>query len=196
MDQQDIRKLILFRINERRFGIDVRRVKKIIKEKGDLQITQISGAPPYILGIAEVEITQGEKTIITFIDLKKIIDMRKLETNEEKESDKIKEGEQIDVKKKEEEREKEEKEIEEKKEKERRIFMIVLGQTRKEFFGVLTDEVEGIEEFDNINAKLYPPPDIKNIKEFFEGIIIVYEGKNKGERIFILNPNKLAEFIK
>ena len=195
MNQQDIRKLILFRINERRFGIDVRRVKKIIKEKGDLQITQISGAPPYILGIAEVEITQGEKTIITFIDLKKIIDMRKLETNdEEKESDKIKEGEQIDVKK-EEERE-EEKEREEKKEKERRIFMIVLGQTRKEFFGVLTDEVEGIEEFDNINAKLYPPPDIKNIKEFFEGIIIVYEGKNKGERIFILNPNKLAEFIK
>jgi len=70
MDQQGIRKLILFRINERRFGIDVRRVKKIIKEKGDLQITQISGAPPYILGIAEVEITQGEKTIITFIDLK------------------------------------------------------------------------------------------------------------------------------
>jgi chemotaxis signal transduction protein len=195
MEQQDIRKLILFRINERRFGIDVRRVKKIIKEKGDLQITQISGAPPYILGIAEVEITQGEKTIITFIDLKKIIDMRKLETNEEKESDKIKEGEQTDVKKKEEERE-EEKEREEKKEKERRIFMIVLGQTRKEFFGVLTDEVEGIEEFDNINAKLYPPPDIKNIKEFFEGIIIVYEGKNKGERIFILNPNKLAEFIK
>jgi len=195
MNQQDIRKLILFRINERRFGIDVRRVKKIIKEKGDLQITQISGAPPYILGIAEVEITQGEKTIITFIDLKKIIDMRKLETNEEKESDKIKEGEQIDVKKEEEERE-EEKEREEKKEKERRIFMIVLGQTRKEFFGVLTDEVEGIEEFDNINAKLYPPPDIKNIKEFFEGIIIVYEGKNKGERIFILNPNKLAEFIK
>jgi len=195
MNQQDIRKLILFRINERRFGIDVKRVKKIIKEKGDLQITQISGAPPYILGIAEVEITQGEKTIITFIDLKKIIDMRKLETNEEKESDKIKEGEQIDVKKEEEERE-EEKEREEKKEKERRIFMIVLGQTRKEFFGVLTDEVEGIEEFDNINAKLYPPPDIKNIKEFFEGIIIVYEGKNKGERIFILNPNKLAEFIK
>jgi chemotaxis signal transduction protein len=195
MEQQDIRKLILFRINERRFGIDVRRVKKIIKEKGDLQITQISGAPPYILGIAEVEITQGEKTIITFIDLKKIIDITSLETNEEKESDKIKEGEQIDVKKKEEKRE-EEKEREEKKEKERRIFMIVLGQTKREFFGVLTDEVEGIEEFDNINAKLYPPPDIKNIKEFFEGIIIVYEGKNKGERIFIPNPNKLAEFIK
>jgi chemotaxis signal transduction protein len=185
MDEGIRKRVILFKIGGKKFGIEVNKVKKIIKEKGDIQITKVDGAPPYIIGISEIEITQGEQALVSFIDIRKIIDIGNLEKTEQKE---IQE-------KKYEKKEEEDYESEEKQLSKRRLFMIIPTRKTKDFIGILIDDIEEIEEFDSINSKLYPPPEIKNIKEFFDGIIVAYEGKNKGERIFIINPSKISEFI-
>jgi chemotaxis signal transduction protein len=184
MNEEIRKRIILFKISGKKFGIEVNKVKKIIKEKGDMKITKVDGAPPYVIGISDVEITQGEQALVSFIDIRKIIDIGDLEKTEQKENQE-KNGE-----KKEEDYESEEKQF-----SKRRLFMIIPTGKTKNLIGILIDEIEEIEEFDSINSKLYPPPEIKNVKEFFEGIIVAYEGKNKGERIFIINPSKISEFI-
>ncbi len=249
-------KILLFRIEGKRFAVDISEVKKVIKEKGgNVEITEIEGAPPYIIGISEIEIVQNQKDLITFVDFRKIIDIGRIheEHGEEKaerekaEREKVEERESAGEKKGGSEREKKEiqnqKNAEEKETRgrggiregkgeirgelpKRRIFMIIsrvreggedgeraervkyeAGEGKPKYIGILIDAVEGIKEVrENENATLYPPPDIKGVKEFFKEIAVFDEeggnmgntgkGEEKGEkRVFILNTEKLFEFV-
>lgn len=232
-------KVLLFRIEGKRFAVDISEVKKVIKEKkGNIEITELEGAPPYIIGISEIEITQNQKDLITFIDFKKLVDIQKIENqkNLEEEEGKNEKGEKDE----EEEREKEKKsenkitkagknqnenienseKIQNKEEtkSKRRVFMILYdlekenekGEIEKnspKYLGILIDEIERIEEVrEGDNAKIYLPPDIKGVKDFFREIVVFVDDKGEekyaeinqksAKRVFILNTKKLFEFIK
>jgi chemotaxis signal transduction protein len=182
------RKIMIFRIGERKFAIGIEKIKRIKKGKGaDFKITEIEGAPPYIIGVSEVEITRGEKKLITLIDFKKLIEMKKIEIQEDEEINQTQEKNRFERKVL-----KAEDEEDTGKDK-RKIFMIV-SKDNNEFVGVLIDEPEDIRELDERNSKIYPPPKIKNVKDLFESIVILQNEKGEEEqRILLLNPDSIIE---
>lgn len=180
---------MIFRIGERKFAIGIEKIKRIKKGKGaDFKITEIEGAPPYIIGVSEVEITRGEKKLITLIDFKKLIEMKKIEIQEDDE----------EIKKMQEKNKSQTKVLKAEDEGDtgkdkRKIFMIV-SRDNNEFVGVLIDEPEDIKELDERNSKIYPPPKIKNVKDLFESIVILQNEKGEEEqRILLLNPDSIIE---
>ena len=227
-------KILLFRIEGKRFAVDISEVKKVIKEKGgNMEITEIEGAPPYIIGISEIEIVQNQKDLITFIDFRKIIDIGKIESGDNMTQDT--EGEKSPGKEEMEDKNSSS-EMEDKRQEvnaenidvnspsrpaKRRIFMIISNLEEKEgreaednkeegkeeqqkdqkkpkYIGILIDQVERIEEVrENDNATLYPPPDIKGLKDFFREIVVFNEEEmREGERrILVLNTQKFFEYI-
>jgi len=234
-------KVLLFRIEGKRFAVDISEVKKIIKEKkGNIEITELEGAPPYIIGISEIEITQNQKDLITFIDFKKLIDIQKIENQKNLEEGEGK-NEKVEEEKVEEEEKKKEKKSESKITKagktqneniedsertqnkeetksKRRVFMILYNSEKEnekreieknspKYLGILIDEIERIEEVrEGDNAKIYLPPDIKGVRDFFREIVVFLDDKGEekyteinqksAKRVFILNTKKLFEFIK
>ena len=232
-------KILLFRIEGRRFAVDISEVKKVIKEKGgNMEITEIEGAPPYIIGISEIEIVQNQKDLITFIDFRKIIDIGKIEAAEDDNSisQKTEVGTESGAVKEQKDNSEEKNGRKHSNAEEdmyhsarptkRRIFMIISNleeqgkkkgegeeeniisaevskgeqtkQKKPKYIGILIDQVERIEEVrENDNATLYPPPDIKGLKDFFREIVVFNKEEIKeGERrILVLNTQKFFEYI-
>lgn len=183
---------LVFHIDDKMFAIDIDRVKKVIKEKGDsLRITGLDQAPKQVIGIAEVEITQNEKKLITFIDFKslsgvktflqeydKIYDQDSEKTNDSKgkqlmDSEKMEEGEKIyDMLR-------------------RRVFVIISHPEKESYIGILVNRVEGISDFINgKNAYFYEAPNIRGVKDLFTHVIISYPTEKK---IFVIKTEKIFE---
>ncbi|MCX7733986.1 MAG: hypothetical protein N2254_04355 [bacterium] len=183
---------LVFHIDDKIFAIDIDRVKKVIKEKGDsLRITGLDQAPKQVIGIAEVEITQNEKKLITFIDFKSlsgvktflqeydnIYDQDSEKTNDSKgkqlmDSEKMEEGEKIyDMLR-------------------RRVFVIISHPEKENYIGILVNRVEGISDFINgKNAYFYEAPNIRGVKDLFTHVIISYPTEKK---IFVIKTEKIFE---
>lgn len=177
-------------MDEKLFALDIRSVKKVIKQRGDsFKIEEIEQAPRYVLGISEVEITQNQKKLITFVDFKLLsavntfLEEYKPEDEEEKKEEDKKENSVEAV------GEDEEFVIP------RRFFIILSHPEKESFVGILVEKIHGIFEFEEgRNAYFYPPPNIKGVKDFFECVIIPYEESQfHGKRIFSVRTEKIFE---
>lgn len=163
---------LVFQIDNKSFAIDIDRVKKVIKEKGNsLRITPLDQAPRQVIGIAEVEITQNEKKLITFVDLRKLSDVEDFLHESTEHTKKQDEQDESHLK--------------------RRIFVVISYPEKEEYVGILVSKVEGIVDFVNgKNAVFYDVPNIKGVKDIFSDVIIPHETERK---IFVLMADKIFE---
>lgn len=168
---QNKERYLVFQIDNKSFAIDIDRVKKVIKEKGNsLKITPLDQAPKQVIGIAEVEITQNEKKLITFIDLRKLSDVEDFLHEQD-----IRKPEHDAVQ----------------DEFKRRIFVVISYPEKEEYVGMLVSKVEGIVDFANgKNAIFYDVPNIKGVRDLFSDVIIPHETERK---IFVLRAEKIFE---
>lgn len=171
---------LVFQIDNKFFAIDIDRVKKVIKEKGDsLKITPLDRAPRQVIGIAEVEITQNEKKLITFVDLRNISDVENFLRERDVHSDETKSLEEKI------------KDSQEEFHLKRRIFVVISYPEKEEYVGVLVSKVEGIFDFvDGKNAFFYEAPNIKGVKDLFSNVIIPYDTERK---VFVVRAERIFE---
>ncbi len=205
-------KYILFSVQGRKFAIDIGRVKKVEKDKGNsLGIVPVEGAKNYVIGIGEIEVAQNDKRLIPFIDLRKIIDVEGLENGQDSSTDDgrmvVEEGGS--------------KESGESKGKEytvisgsaddsrsgedilrkRKIFLIV--SLKNDYIGILIDELlEIFEVEENKNAEIYPPP--RGSPDIFDKVIVIVAGMEGKigdtklgwrEKVFSINLDNLEKYV-
>lgn len=184
---------LVFHIDDKMFAIDIDRVKKVIKEKGDsLRITELDQAPKQVIGIAEVEITQNEKKLITFIDFKSLSGIRtflqEYDNIYDQNSEKTNDSKARESKDKEKTSEEEEKIYDVLR---RRVFVIISHPEKENYIGILVNRVEGISDFINgKNAYFYEAPNIRGVKDLFTHVIISYPTEKK---IFVIRTEKIFE---
>lgn len=186
---------LVFQIDDRFFAIDIERVTKVIKEKKDtLKITEIEHAPRHVIGIAEVEISQNEKKLITFIDFKSLSAVIAF-LQEYDEHDTLRNKATEDTKPKTDNAErKTDSEEDSQRFQEplrKRIFVIISHPEKESHIGILVNKVEGISDFiEGRNAYFYPVPNIKGVKDLFANVIIPHDRERK---IFTIRTEKIFE---
>lgn len=183
---------LVFQIDDKFFAVEIDRAKKVIKEKGDnLRITELAQAPRHIIGIAEVEITQNEKKLITFVDFKGLSAVTAFLQEYERIYPQEKEVQEKNREEKVKTEELPEDEIAFQDILKRRIFVILSHPGKETYVGILVSKVEGISDFiEGRNAYFYPVPNIKGVKDLFTHVIIPYAREKK---IFAIRTEKIFE---